>query len=470
MYDPASLGMMDGAANVGTKPGHVKKRRRWRPAWLVVLLVVGVPAAVDAQIFLGSRPRPEFQVGPLFVRANVTPRLGDVEVDVFFSLVLPAGRSPGQVEQDLYFVWPAAVNGDAKLGPPDPALARYIDGLGFSVLEEGRLPLVARRLQGARGAAALEAIAGGAPYVTYVRTGGALGLSSPATYVRIPWTPKLVDRTYLLDLKLVTRDLVKPKPATWFERTFWGPRHRVVLGFNDVRGRAVFPVYFANRDRVARLSEDPSQLIVNFAQADRLKIDELFPQSSNRRLSESLENTDTVSLFLDRSEGITPQVLTIQFGYFSGLQSWGPVLIPILFFTLGNLAGPILRAAFAHASRRMKARVQFGRADAPRGSGTVLERDTLARIVPGETRYEDVVRLCGGPGEEHERLEAPGQRTLVYRGRRGVPHRDRSFGWVATIAHWDVEHHEVEIAFDHDVVRDVQARIRRTRLPSPDVR
>jgi hypothetical protein len=38
---------------------------------------------------------------------------------------------------------------------------------------------------------------------------------------------------------------------------------------------------------------------------------------------------------------------------------------------------------------------------------------------------------------------------------------------VATIDHWDVEHHEVEIDIEHDVVRDVQARVRRTRSAQP---
>jgi hypothetical protein len=34
------------------------------------------------------------------------------------------------------------------------------------------------------------------------------------------------------------------------------------------------------------------------------------------------------------------------------------------------------------------------------------------------------------------------------------------------VTHWDVEHHEVEIALDKGVVRDVQARVRRSRLPT----
>ena len=50
------------------------------------------------------------------------------------------------------------------------------------------------------------------------------------------------------------------------------------------------------------------------------------------------------------------------------------------------------------------------------------------------------------------------------RGQRVVPHRRRSFGWFATVGHWDVEDHEVQIDFERDRVRDVQARVRRSRL------
>jgi hypothetical protein len=53
---------------------------------------------------------------------------------------------------------------------------------------------------------------------------------------------------------------------------------------------------------------------------------------------------------------------------------------------------------------------------------------------------------------------------VIYRGQRMVPHRGRRFGWFATVSHWDVEHHEVQIDFEQERVRDIQARIRRTRM------
>lgn len=440
---------------------------------LAGLLLGGSATAVQAQVFFASKPHPEFTVGPLFVRARVSPALGDVPVDVMFSVVIPPNRSAGDLEQDMFLLWPSALAPAAGLGPPDPALKRVVEEQGFSVIEEGRVALLAVNLytRGADGRRAREPVRGGAAFVTFIRESGALGLTSPATYVKIPWTPKTANRAYLMDLSLVTRGVIKSKPATWFERTFWGQRYRLALSFNDVRQRAMFPLYFWNRDRVVKLSDDPSQLIINFDHADMLKVDEMFPQSARRQLSETQDNTDVISIFLDSGEGLRPQGLTVQFGYFSGLQSWAPVLIPTMFFALGNLAGPLFLMVARRTAKAVSGRLHFGRSGdaAPgRDSGVVVTRETLAHIVPGETRYEDVLRLCGGHPEEQEQLAAPDRKTLVYRGRRVVPHRKRSLGWLSTVDHWDVEHHEVQIELESDVVRDIQARLRRERLTSPE--
>jgi hypothetical protein len=442
---------------------------------LAGLLAAGDPIPADAQLFFASRPHPEFRVGPVFVRASVTPALGDATVDVMFSLMIPPTRSGADLEQDLYLLWPGAVVADPAAGQPDPALARFVQEQGFEVIDEGRLPLVAQNLyqvsaEGPTGGGPV-AVGDGAPFVTFVRAVGALGLSAPATWIRIPWTPQIANRAWLMDLRLGARGLIKPKPATWFERTFWGERYRLALSFNDIRHRAVFPLYFWNRDRVLRLSEDPSQLIVNFADAGRLKVDEMVPPSARRQLSESLDDTEVVSLFLDPSEGLSPQVLSVQFGYFSGLQSWAPVLIPVLFFVLGNVAGVVVRGVAERFAQRLAGRLHIGRHDgapAARESGVVLSRQTLARLVPGETTHQEVLHLCGPRPEEHERLDAPDRTTLVYRGRRAMPHRRRSFGPLATVGHWDVEHHEVEIELERGVVRDIHARVRRTHASHPD--
>jgi hypothetical protein len=424
-----------------------------------------------AQLFLASRPDPAFSIGPLFVQASVTPAMGPIVVEVLFSVDVPATKSGADIEQDLFLVWPSAVVADRAAGPADPALERYLIERGFDVIDSGRVALSARNLYAPDNGTAHEPIAGGAPFATFVRGNGPLGLSSPATWVRIPWNPRFVNRVYLINLTLTTRGLIKDKPATWVEKTFWGLRHRLSLSFHEIRHRAVFPLYFQHRERVIRLSDEPAQLIVNFADADHLKVDEMSPAAARRQLSETLESTDTVSLFLDRSEGLTPQVLSVQFGYFTGLQSWAPVLIPTLFFVLGNVAGVLVRNVAERLSKRWMGRVLFWRAsDAPQGrqQGVVLDPATVQRIVPGVTTYEEVRRLCGADVEEQSRLTAPDRRTLVYRGRRIVPQRRRALGWLATVSHWDVEQHEVHIDLEGDVVRDVQARVTRSRLNAPE--
>jgi hypothetical protein len=438
-------------------------------------LLAGSAAPADAQLFFATRPQPEFRVGPLFVRAEVTPALGDIAVDVLFSIAVPPTRSAAELEQDVFLLWPGAVVGGGDLGPPEPALSRFVEGQGFAVVDEGRLPLSAQHLyqvtgEGEMGGGRSLPIKGGAPYVTFVRPQGALGLSPPATWVRIPWTHQSANRAWLMSLHLTAKGLVKDKPATWVEQTFWGPRHRIALSFNDVRQGAVFPLYFWNRDRRVRLSEDPSQLILNFAAADRLKIEEMAPPSAKRRLSESVDNTEVVSVFLDYDEGLNPQVLAVQFGYFTGLQSWAPILIPFLFFVLGNVAGVLVRGLAERAGRLLASRVHLGgRVDPARQRGILIPRDTLARVIPGETTHQDVIRLLGENPEEHERLDDPDAKTLIYRGRRTVPHRRRTFGWLATVGSWDVEDHEVEIALRAGVVRDVQARVHRRHPSHPEV-
>ena len=440
-------------------------------AWvLAALLSLAAPGVAHAQLFLASRPDPAFAIGPLFVQASVTPDLGPIVVDVLFSVDVPPTRSAADLEQDLFLVWPGAVTSDGTLGRPEPALETYLATRGFDVIDSGRVALSARNLYRTDDSAAAEPIAGGAPFVTVVKDDTALGLSAPATWIRIPWNPRFANKVYLINLRLTTRGLVKPKPATWFERTFWGTRHRLALSFNETRHRAVFPLYFQHRERVLRLGDEPAQLIVNFADADHLKIDEMSPQSARRQLSETLESTDTISLFLDRSEGLTPQVLSVQFGYFTGLQSWAPVLIPTLFFVLGNIAAVVVRNVAERLSKRWTGRVLFWRTrDQPqvRQQGAVLDPATLAQIVPGVTTYDEVRALCGADVEEQSRLTDPGRRRRVYRGRRIVPQRRRAFGWFATVSHWDVEQHELHIELERDVVRDVQARVTRSRLNAP---
>jgi hypothetical protein len=433
---------------------------------------MAAPAAASAQVFVALKSHPQFEIGPLFVRASVSPRLSPVDFDIFWSVVVPANRSVADVE-GLSLVWPAALVPDPQRGTGDPALEKYVEARGFIAIESGRVGLAAQNLY-RTGPERVEPIAAGAPYVTFVRETGPLGLTSPATIIRIPWDPRFANRAYLARLSMKVKGLIKPKPSTWMERTLWGDRHRILLSFNEVRQRAIFPLYFEHRDRIVRLSEDPAQLMVDFADSPHLKIDEMSPPSARRQLSETREQTETVSVFIDRTEGLNAQTLSVQFGYFTDLQSWAPVLIPIGFFLAGNVGGVLLRTVAERLSKRWAGRVGLWRRRAEevtRDTGVVLDRDRLARIAPGATTYQQVLDLLGRTVEERQSLNAPDRRTLIYRGKRVVPRRRRIAGLLATVTHWDVEEHEVEIVLEHDVVRDVDAHVRRTRhlQPAPAV-
>jgi hypothetical protein len=433
-------------------------------------MLVAAPGAAYGQVFIATQPKPEFTIGPLSVRANVGPVPGPIDVSVLFSLVVPATVSGGALEQDLYLLWPGEVDGEPVPGAPDPELRRTVEGRGFQVTREGRLPLAARAIYSGRDRQKPEPIAGGAPFVTYTREAGPLGQGTPGSWIRIPWTPRLIDRTWLVELRMRLTGLRRPKQATWLENALWGERHVITLSFSDVRTRATFPMYLAYRDRVVHLADDPSQLIINFADSEHLKIHDIYPGSSQRRSSETRRATEIVSAYLDPSEGIRPQVLSVQFGYFTGWKAWSPLLFAALFFVLGNLAGPLVTTLVKTVGARLQGRIHFGpqrETPAQRETGTIVSRETLARISPGETTHAEVLNLCGPDPEEREKLSAPGRRTLVYRGRRVVPHRRRRFGWLATVNRWDIEHHEVEIELDGDRVRDVQAQVYRTRLSQP---
>jgi hypothetical protein len=281
----------------------------------------------------------------------------------------------------------------------------------------------------------------------------------------------MANRANLMSIRFSSAELVKPQRATWIEETFRGRRNLVTLGFHDVRTRGIFPLYLEHRDRVVRLSEDPSQITLTFRDPEHLKIESVTPPAATRRMTESRTPSQLVSLFIDRSEGLAPQMLTVEFGYFSGLHSWMPILIPTLFFLLGNLAAVGVRVGAEKLSKRFAGRLLFGRKrrEPERESGIIVPRDKLARITPDETTFDELMSILGASPEEQERLDGSGKRTLAYRGRRLMPRKKRTVGWFTTVSHWDAEDHEVEILIEGDRVRDVQARIRRSRVQSPDL-
>ncbi|HET7874744.1 MAG TPA: hypothetical protein VFN71_04395, partial [Methylomirabilota bacterium] len=79
---------------------------RWTGALCVAWLLLGAPSAAQAQLFFGSRPDPDFTIGPLTIRAVVSERPGPVEVQVLWGVTPPPRRRVGDVAQDLYLLWP----------------------------------------------------------------------------------------------------------------------------------------------------------------------------------------------------------------------------------------------------------------------------------------------------------------------------------------------------------------------------
>ena len=224
-----------------------------------------------------------------------------------------------------------------------------------------------------------------------------LGVQPTASIVRIPWTPDLVNRVRLVKLRLLLDGAIQPKPAGWAEEIIRGKRQVLSLSFNDVRNPALFPLYLENRTRAIQLASEPSQLLARFSDPKRLRIDDIFPRTAAREPADGGSSSEMVSLFLDTSAGVSPQTLSVQFGYTSGLQAWAPVLIPLAFFVLGRATGPLIERVARGLGHRMSAHLRFsgGAKTTGRAEGTFLSRDMLARIVPGRTTRAEVLALCG---------------------------------------------------------------------------
>jgi hypothetical protein len=270
-----------------------------RLAWcLTVVAIILAAAPARAQLFVASRPDPPFTIGPLMVRATVTEGPGPVPVVVGFSLQLAPNRTPADVAQDVFLLWPGEVVNAAPDRKADATLARYVTDQGFEITGEGHVKLVARNLGDA---GTVEALPVGAPFVTFVQT-GPLGLSGPATFVRIPWSPRLADRSWLMEPTLDAAGLTAgegglggaPRPRHPLPGGGRVPRGAGSSALSDVL-RAPRPGGAAGR-RTGRAGGAVPP--VRPAQ-DRRRV----PPTAIRRLSETLETTEVVSLFLDRSTG-----------------------------------------------------------------------------------------------------------------------------------------------------------------------
>ncbi len=337
------------------------KRRRLAQmggALVVALALTGaLPSAASAQIFLASKPHPDFAIGPMFLIANVQPDLA-VTINLSFSLTVRPGASREAMEQDLFLLWPAEVSESTAPGPADPELARGLTD-AFTVLTSGRLELRSRdRILVGTGQLG-EPLPEVASYVTVTRRGPLANQVSPISYIKIPWTPKLTDPLTVTTLVIPLRGLVTPKPASWVAETFWGKRWILTVGFGDLGSPVMpaYPIYFDHRDRVVRLAREFSQVIANFTDSDHLLIDDIEPAAATRRPSRLRAGNEVVALVLTPVDGITPQNLTVKFSYFVGGIAWRPILVSAGLLLLGNVAGAIMfgREMFGVMRKRRRA-------------------------------------------------------------------------------------------------------------------
>ena len=407
---------------------------------VALALAAALPSAASAQIFLASRPHPDFAVGPLFVIANVHPDLS-VVVNLSFSLTVRPRAAHTATRQDLFLLWPAEVAESTAPGPVDPALARDITD-SFVVLSSGRLQLRSRDRTLVGTGQLGEMLAEVASYVTVTRREPLANQVSPVTYIKIPWTPKLADPLTLTTLVIPLRGLLTPKPTSWVAETFWGRRWILTVGFGDL-GSPVMPlysIYFAHRDRVVRLAHEFSQVIATFSDSDHLLIDDIEPAAATRRPSRIRAGSEVVALTLTPVDGIAPQNMKVQFSYFAGRIAWRPILVSIALLLIGNIAGALMfgREMFGVVRARRRARLAAGRLRAE-----WLMGDAQAATLVGAATYEDIVARWGLPDEHRERLSTPGRRTMIYRAQNNG------------------RAHEIEIEIADGRVTEIERRVHR---------
>jgi len=362
------------------------------------------------------------------------------------------------VNDDLYVLWPAEVATPTAAGEADPELARYVASRGLQVLSSGRLTLRSRdrSLIGTTNLGTTLGVV--ASYVTFMRPGAPqLGVGS---YVKIPWTPQMNDALTVMTLSLPLRGLIGVKPATWFEEIFWGRRYVATASFGDVGQIALslFPIYFEKRDHVVHLARDYCIMIINFPDSDHLRIEEITPSSASRRGSRVRAGVESVSMILPGGDGVSPQVMRVQFNYFSGIIAWRPILVSLILLALGNVMGTVMLGRSIKDIVRKRFTLGAARA---RTKGVIVD-DAVRAIEPGRSTSDDVIRLCGTPHEERQR-NGGRHRTLIYRGTVLTTHRRFELAWLATVSHREVEHHEVIVEIEDDRVRDVESRVGRSR-------
>jgi len=382
----------------------------------LVLAALSWARPADAQVFLASKPHPEFSVGPVFVIANVKPDLS-VTVNLSFSLTPRTAARPDALEQDLYLLWPAELSEATAPGRADPTLAAEVEKRGFEIVASGRLALRSRDRMllgtGQLGAELREP----ASFVAFIRRGPIANQVGPVTYVKLPYASQFSDPLSIITLVLPLRGLVTTKPASWISEMFWGRRHILTIGFGDLGSPAMplYPLYFEHRDRAIRLAREYSVVTASFADSDHLLIDAVEPPAATRRPSRVRAGSEVVTLPLSPTDSLTPQSVKVQFSYFAGRIAWRPIVVSIILLLLGNVAGAVMFGRevvhMVRTRRRKRAAMALHR-------GPWLSPDGLRSFLPGVATYDDVVARWGPPDEERERIAPPGRLTVFYRATR----------------------------------------------------
>ena len=417
--------------------------KRGRAAHIVAfcLAAVAVGAPAHAQVFLASEPHPRFAIGPLFIVTVVQPDLSTV-ANISFSLTPRPNVSTEDIEGDLFLLWPAEVMEPSLPGAADPSLARELERRGFAVLASGRLALRSRDRMLVGTGATGEPLGPGASFVTFNRRTPAAHLGG-ATYVRIPWSPKLMDSLNVVTLVLPLRGLIVAKPATWLEETFWGRRWVLTTGFGDLGSpaQALYPFYFEQRDRVIPLAREFSQIVANFTESDHLRIESIAPAAATRRPSRVRAGNEVVTLPINPVES-TAQNVKVEFSYFWGWIAWRPIVVSAILLLLSNVAGALMfgREVFTTMRARRRAR-RIARQRRP-----PVAADEISTLTTGLT-YDQIVERLGEPDEEHTEIVPDGRRTIVY--------RDESHGRAE----------DLEIVLHDGHVTSVARRVRKFPMP-----
>jgi len=436
--------------------------RAWGGLALAAALLAA-PADAAAQVFIAASSRPDFTIGPLFVGATAAADVAAaVTVTVTWNLG-PVRSEQRPPPQRLALMWPAEIAAATAQGLADPALVNYVESRGFTSTGSGRLTLRARSQSQLGLLTPADELPVSASYVSFVRR-DAPPQAGTGSLVWIPPTPQMGDPRWVLNLAFPLRGLITPKPATWLEDVFWGRRNVLAVSWGDVGSIAFYPLYHEHRESIVHLAREYSRVLVSFPDADHLRIEQIEPAAATRRGSRLRAGVETVTLPLNTTDS-APQVLKVNYAYYRGVFAWRPVLISIGLLILGNLTG--LMMASGRVAALVRARLRVGRGKAV-GEPNRITPERLAEIRPGETTYEELVRLCGPPDEQHQRVAAGARRTLVYRATQRRPERGLSVGWLTTVRHWDIERYEAEIELDGDRVRDVVIHVRRSRASSPD--